>query len=270
MIKKYLTILLGLSRLKEFLLQLFLIFILIFLISPHSILSYTAAVIFLANLFLTSFTYAINDVEDAEDDKRDLKKRKRNIISNGTIGKRYGYLISFSLLIVGLAFLLLLNKLLFFVGLFLSLNSFLYSWKKLRLKSFPFLDLISHAFCLGILQFLITYLAFRPLNLQIMPFLVLIVPFSFSTQILQELRDFRVDKKTKINNTAQLIGKKYSVALVYVFCVILTMGFVILTESLHLSEYSIYFSPLAFIVPLFYFKMKYNLPLISFKCLSRL
>lgn len=257
---KYLSVLLRLSRLKEYLPQLFLIFILIFLISPQNLLSYKTAIIFLANLFLTSFAYAINDVEDAEDDYHDLRKRKRNIISNGTIGKKYGYLISFSLLFTGLILLLLLNKLVFLVGLFLSFDSFLYSWKKLRLKSIPFLDLISHALCLGTLQFLTTYLAFRSLNWQIIPFLTVIIPFSFSTQILQELRDFKVDRKTKINNTAQLMGKKNSAALVYGFCVTLAIGFIFLTESLYLVC-PIQFFPLAFLVPLFYFKIKHNLPL---------
>ncbi len=259
-IVKYPVILIRLSRLGEYLPQLFLIFLLIFLISPQNLLSYKTIVIFLANLFLTAFTYAINDVEDAEDDYQDLKKRKRNMLTNGIIKKREGYIISFSMLVTGLFFLSLLNKLVLMVGLLLSFNSFLYSWNQLRLKSIPLLDLFSHAGCLGALQFLTTYLTFRSLDSQILPFLIIIIPLSFSSQISQQLRDFKVDKKTKINNTTQLIGKKNSKALFYFFCFLPVIGFTILCNTLNLN---IFLSPFMFPGSLFYFKIRHR-SLISF------
>jgi len=261
---KYLNSLLGLSRLKEYLPQLFLIFILISIISPQNLLSYEAIVIFLANLFLTAFTYAINDVEDAEDDYQDFKKRNRNLISNGVMCKKGGYVISFSLLFTGLILLFLLSKLVFIVGLLLSINSFFYSWKKLRLKSILFLDLVSHAVCLGILQFSTTYLTFSPLNSHILPFLIIIIPFSFSCQISQQLRDFEVDRKTKINNTSQLIGEENSIALVYVFCALSVAGFIMLDLNR-----LVILSPFALLGSLFYFRIKHRLPLLPFSYFER-
>ena len=252
---KFFDNLLKLSRLKGYLPNLFLIFVFIFIISPQNFFSYETVVIFFANLFLTAFTYAINDVEDAEDDYHDLKKRKRNIISSRTIKKSDGYIISFSFLFAGLTLLFFLNKLVLIIGLILSLNSFLYSWKILRFKSIPILDLISHALSLGAMQIVITYLTFRHLDFQILPFLLFIIPMSFSCQISQQLRDFKVDKKTKIYNSTQLIGEKISIALIYVFCALSVSGFVIL----YLNSSIIYLSPLVFFISLFYFKKKHRL-----------
>ncbi len=56
---------------------------------------------------------------------------------------------------------------------------------------------------LGVLQFLTTYAAFRPLDLFVVPFLMIIVPISLMNEVIHEMIDFDVDKKTKINNTVQ-------------------------------------------------------------------
>ena len=263
-VRQHISILFRLSRLREYFLHLFLIPLLILLISPQNFLSFKTIIIYLANLFLTAFTYAINDVEDAEDDYQDFKKRNRNIISNGMISKKWGYVITFSFLFIGLILLFLLNRLVFAVGLLLSVNSFFYSWKKLRLKSIPILDLVSHATCLGVLQFLTTYLTFNPLDSQIIPFLIMIIPFSASCQISQQLRDFKIDKKTKINNTSQLIGKKISMALIYYLCIIFTIGFV----AIDLNKF-IVLSPFALLSSLFYFRLRHHLPLSPFPYLKK-
>ena len=70
-------ILVRLTRIDRYLYVLILIFPLIFLISPQNLFSYKTVVIFLANLFLTAFGYTFNDIEDAEDDYHDIKKRNR-------------------------------------------------------------------------------------------------------------------------------------------------------------------------------------------------
>ena len=196
-------ILVRLTRIYRYLHVLILIFPLIFLISPKNLFSYTTVVIFLANLFLTTFGFTFNDVEDAEDDYHDIEKKKRNPISSGELTKKQGYLFSLFLLFAGLFLLLFISPFVFFLGLIFAFVGFFYSWKSLRLKSIPIIDLISHVIFLGVLQFFITYLAFRPLDLFVIPFLMIIIPFSLMEEIFGELRDFDVDKKTNINNTIQ-------------------------------------------------------------------
>lgn len=68
-------------------LTLFSIIALVFLISPQNLFSSKTVIVFFANLFLTAFVYAFNDVEDAADDRHILEKRKRNPVSNGDLTK---------------------------------------------------------------------------------------------------------------------------------------------------------------------------------------
>jgi len=203
----HIQVLARLTRIRAYLLTLFSIIALIFLISPQNLFSSRTVIIFMANLFLTAFVYAFNDVEDAADDYHILEKRKRNPVANGDLTKTQGYLISFLLLLIGLFLLLIIGPLVFFFGLALALVGFFYSWKPVRFKSMPFIDLFSHVICLGILQFFITYLTFRSFDLFLIPFLMIIIPFSLMTEIFFELRDFNVDKKTNIKNTIQRFGK---------------------------------------------------------------
>jgi 4-hydroxybenzoate polyprenyltransferase len=196
-------LLLRFTRIGEYLHVLLLIFPLVFLISPDDVFSYKTIIIFLANLFLTAFGYMYNDLEDAEDDYHDLDKRKRNPISSGEITRNQSYLSNLLVLSAGLLMLAFISPLVFSLGVVFAFIGVFYSWKPLRLKSRPVLDLVSHVLFLGVLQFLITFTAFRPLALSIIPFLMIIIHFSMMNEIIHELIDFDVDKRTEINNTVQ-------------------------------------------------------------------
>jgi 4-hydroxybenzoate polyprenyltransferase len=89
------------------------------------------------------------------------------------------------------------------MGIILVIFGFFYSWNGYKLKSKPLLDMVSHVIFMGEMQFLITYLAFRPLELMVAPFLMIIVPFSVMNEIIQEMRDFEIDKRTNIENSVQ-------------------------------------------------------------------
>ena len=119
-------ILVRLTRIRAYLLTLFSIIALVFLISPQNLFSSKTVIVFFANLFLTAFVYAFNDMEDAADDRHILEKRERNPISNGDLTKTQGYLISFLLLLIGLFLLLIISPLVFFFGLALAFVGFFY------------------------------------------------------------------------------------------------------------------------------------------------
>lgn len=224
----HIQVLARFTRIKAYWLTLFSVIALIFLISPQNLVSSRTVIVFLANLFLTAFVYAFNDVEDAADDYNILEKRKRNPIANGDLTRTQGYLISFLLLLTGLFFTLIISPLVFFFGLFLAFIGFFYSWRPVRFKSKPFIDLISHVICLGVLQFLITYLTFHFFDLFIIPFLMIIIPFSLMVEIFFELRDFNVDKRTNIKNTVQRLGMFDLKKLLISFGVITIIGFTII------------------------------------------
>ena len=232
----YMRVLARLTRIKAYWLTLFSIIALIFLISPQNLFSSRTVIVFLANLFLTAFVYAFNDVEDATDDYNILEKRKRNPIANSDLTRTQGYLISFLLLLIGLPLLLIISPLVFFSGLVLAFVGFFYSWKPVRFKSMPFIDLISHIICLGVFHFLIFYLTFRFFDLFVIPFLMIIIPFSLMVEIFFELGDFNVDKKTNIKNTVQRLGRFDMKKLLISFGVITIIGFTIIFFAIP-SEY---------------------------------
>ena len=217
--------LLRLSRIEEYILVLLLIFPLIFLIAPDMLFSQLSIKLFLSNLLLTAFSYTINDIEDAEDDFYDLKKRLRNPIASNDLSKNQSIIFSLGLLTVGLISLYSINPIVLTLGIINIIIGFLYSWKRVRLKSTPILDLFSHVIFLGSVQFFTIYLAFRPLDLYIIPFLMIIIPFSVMNEMFGELRDFEVDKITDINNTVQKIEKHTLRKMITVLTLFTVLGF---------------------------------------------
>ncbi len=213
------------TRLGDYVHVLFLIFPLVLLISPADLFSYKTVIVFFANLCLTAFGYMYNDLEDADDDYHDVEKRKRNPISSGEISQRQSYLFNLFLLSAGLYLFKLISLNVFFLGIIFAFVGFVYSWKTLRLKSRPILDLVSHVIFLGGLQFLTTYAAFRPLDLFVVPFLLIVVPISMMNEVLHELQDYEVDKDTKITNTVQRFERSDLKKFLFALLALVVIGF---------------------------------------------
>ncbi|MCW4048993.1 MAG: UbiA prenyltransferase family protein [Candidatus Bathyarchaeota archaeon] len=224
--------LVKLTRVNEYILVLLVTFPIVYMISPRDVFSPITFLIFVANLFLTAFGYAINDVEDADDDYHDPEKRERNPVSSNKLTKTQSYLFCFLLLFVGLALLYTINTMVFLLGIVNAFVGFIYSWKPIRLKSKPILDLVSHVIFLGVMQFLIIYLSFRQLDLFIVPFLMIIVPFSMMNEMFGEVLDYEVDKKTKITNTIQRYEKNELKRMWMVLSGIIVAGFSTLIYAL--------------------------------------
>jgi 4-hydroxybenzoate polyprenyltransferase len=198
------------------------------LISPADLFSLKTAIVFFANLCLTAFGYMYNDLEDARDDYHDVDKRKRNPIASGEISQRKSYLFNFFLVTVGLYLFKLISLNVFFLGVIFAFVGFVYSWKILRLKSIPILDLISHVIFLGGLRFLTTYATFRSIDLLVVPFLLIIVPISTMNEILHELKDYKVDRDTKITNTVQRFPKSDLKKFLLALLILMAFGFIII------------------------------------------
>ena len=220
------------TRLSEYVHVLLLVFPLVYLISPSDLFSYTTVIVFAANLCLTAFGYIYNDLEDADDDYHDLDKRERNPISSGEITRRQSFFINAVLVFAGLYLFNLINPLVFLLGVAFAFVGIVYSWKTLRLKSKPILDLVSHVLFLGVLQFLTTYAAFRPVDMLVVPFLMIIVPISMMNEILHELKDYEVDKATQIRNTVQSFEKPQIKRLLYALLIVMIAGFAIIIFTL--------------------------------------
>jgi 4-hydroxybenzoate polyprenyltransferase len=197
-------------------------------------------------------------VEDAADDYLVLEKRKRNPISSGELTKKQGHLVGLSLLFIGLSLLLTISYLVFLVGFALISVGILYSWKPIRLKSIPIMDIISHVIGLGALQLSTTYLTFSSFNLQFISLLIIVIPFSVAAEFFQELRDFEIDKKTKINNTIQKLGKINPQKLIIILSIIATLGGVLFFHASSLNMNMVLIIPFMFLSAIIYIECTFK------------
>jgi 4-hydroxybenzoate polyprenyltransferase len=177
--------------------------------------------IMVANWMAVGFAFMINDVEDANDDALDPAKRCRNPISSQDLTPKSGRLACLAVVLGALGIYALCGLWPFVIGVNTIAIGFLYSWKRVRFKSIPGLDLISHGLMLSGLQFLAAYFAFdfRPNSRWIFP-LVLIVSVSLYGEMFNELRDAECDRKAGIHHTASVLGPRPAYALMVSLLVI--------------------------------------------------
>ena len=184
-----------------------------------------------ANFLAMIYAFMINDVEDAIEDAEDPKKKKRNPISNGSLTRQEGWLVAnvtliLSLLIFAYIAYTIGNASVLIAGAASLLISFLYSWRKVRLKAIPIIDVLTHMYMLSGAIFVTSYLAYTP-NLTTPGWIAFISMMFVSGygQLDNEIRDFVVDKKTGIKTLATIIGRKQAIVLQLVLIGIALVGF---------------------------------------------
>jgi 4-hydroxybenzoate polyprenyltransferase len=176
-----------------------------------------------ANFLAVAFAFMINDVEDAPDDALDPAKARRNPISAAELSSTTARLAAFSVACLAGLIFLFLGIWPFVTGLSCLVIAYLYSWRRIRLKSRPIADLVAHALMLAGLQFFTAYFAFEPAPFSrwIYPF-VFIVAISLYGELFNELRDLDCDRKAGIRHTANLLGQRAAYGLMMSF---LAIGF---------------------------------------------
>jgi 4-hydroxybenzoate polyprenyltransferase len=177
--------------------------------AAHGVLGWRLLGILAANVLAVAFAFMINDVEDAPDDALNSAKVKRNPVSAADLSARTGRLASFCVAITAGLVFAILGIWPFIYGLSCLVVAYLYSWRRVRLKSKPFVDLVSHGLMLAGLQFLSAYFTFEaaPFSHWVFPFLF-VVGISLYGELINELRDLEGDKKAGIVHTANLIGQR--------------------------------------------------------------
>ncbi|MEO6728914.1 MAG: UbiA family prenyltransferase [Candidatus Dojkabacteria bacterium] len=210
MIKKFFIAFYRLSRLNVILHDYFPFLTIVTIIGigfKISIFDYFLAI--LVSLSVHCYSFIVNDLEDAEDDAMDEKKAKRNPVSSGFITYRQGLMILQLTSIPALILVFVFQGIpAFLVVLSAIVAGHLYSWKKVRYKSYPFVDLISHAYALGAFQVLY-FMLLKNADTGLTPILVLIgvALISMGGALFNQVRDFQVDVKSHLRNTAITIGK---------------------------------------------------------------
>lgn len=176
--------------------------------SNGAVLDAKLASVVLANIFVVSYAFMINDIEDAEDDARDPKKAKRNPISAGRISREEAYKIARVLAGLALGFFAGTNKITFGVGLTTLVLSHLYSWRPVRLKAYPVTDILSHSLMLSGLLFVAGFTSFSYEVKDIWILTSGMILFSVYGQLYNQIRDYKADELAGLLNTTLLLGKK--------------------------------------------------------------
>lgn len=202
---KFLLSLIKLTRLREYYGTVIIVtFIGVFLVHPASLLQ--VFILLVANLLSTAFAFMFNDVEDAKDDALDMKKKLRNPISAGEISRRNAAIITSVVGLVSLYIYYVLGLQIFFLGLLGVFLGFLYSYKRVRLKSIPIADLASHGYFLGSMYFLTAIFTgniLPPIYLVIVIALCIFLA-SLLSNINNQIRDYDVDRKVGIRNSTNV------------------------------------------------------------------
>jgi len=181
-------------------------FIGIFVAQPQDLIK--IIIVTFANLTSCAFAFMINDIEDADDDTLDLSKKRRNPVSSGKLKRENAYLLSVITALISIIFYSFLGMKIAILGITGIILGFAYSYKKIRLKSKPFADFISHGIFLGLIFFITAIL----ISENTIDWYLIIFPgmgiFTLSaiSDINNEIRDYHVDRIAGLKNTANMIN----------------------------------------------------------------
>jgi 4-hydroxybenzoate polyprenyltransferase len=172
------------------------------------ILDWRIPVVMASNILAVAFAFMVNDIEDAPDDAYAHDRATRNAITCGEITPRTGWLASALAAVLALALYAGLSRETFTVGASTLGLGFLYSWRSVRLKALPVIDVISHALMLSSLLFLAGYLVYddTPGRAWLVTLAVGLV--SAYGQLYNQLRDYEMDRAAGLWNTASFLGPR--------------------------------------------------------------
>jgi 4-hydroxybenzoate polyprenyltransferase len=177
--------------------------------------------ILVGNWLAVGFAFMINDVEDAPDDALTPQKAIRNPVSARLLSPKDARIASFGVAILAIGVFATLGWVPFLLGTLSVVLGFLYSWRLVRFKTLPFLDMASHCLMLAGLQFLAAYFTFSPgfNGKWFFPF-VCVMCISLYGELFNELRDLEGDIKAGLTHTAVLLGPRIT------HIIMLTLGMI--------------------------------------------
>ncbi len=165
--------------------------------------------VLVANWLAVAFAFMINDVEDAPDDALTPHKALRNPVSAKILSPKAARTASFGVAFLSALVFASLGPIPFLAGILSLLLGFLYSWRLIRFKTLPFLDMASHCLMLAGLQFLSGFFTFSPgfNGKWVFPF-ICVLSISLYGELFNELRDLEGDIKAGLTHTAIFLGPR--------------------------------------------------------------
>ncbi len=173
------------------------------------------AAVTVGNLLAVTFAFMVNDIEDAPDDARNPARGAHNAVACGEISPQAGWIASG--LVGSLALLLFasVNRETGAAGGLTLLLGLLYSWRRVRLKARPIVDLLSHVLMLSSLLFLAGYFVYDSAPGRAWWAAVGVGLISAYGQLYNQLRDYDMDRAARLHNTASILGRRTTQSLMY-------------------------------------------------------
>jgi len=106
-----------------------------------------------------------------------------------------------------------------------------YSWRKVRFKSKPVVDLVSHGLTLGGLQYMAGFGVYGGAwSLMVLVFMVVAI-VSMAGQLYNQIRDFEADRVACLNNSVRIMGLSWAARLRWVLLLVVGLvGVVVLWQ----------------------------------------
>lgn len=168
-----------------------------------------------ANILAVTVAFMVNDLEDAPDDTREAHRAARNPVTMGEVTARDGWIASCVLGAIALLLYATASAAAFWIGALTLLLAILYSWRGVRLKALPVVDVISHALMLSALLFLAGYFAYDTTPGRVWWVALGVGLISAYGQLYNQLRDFDMDRAARLHNTASIVGRRGAQLLMY-------------------------------------------------------
>ena len=210
-------------------------------------------VVFAAQIFL----FASNDYFDRHIDALDEKKRLRTPICNGRVTTKEVWMLLIATAIISLAVSLFFS---FFAFLFTALTLFVfyfYTAEPLRFKNKVGADVLSHGIFINTFPYFLCLVALWDFSSGAVFLLAILMMRSAIAQLLQELRDYEVDKKVE-GNTVVVIGQRKTIWIIFVIYLTITISTLVLLATYQLFNIgiSIFYLVILFLcityIPIFY------------------
>jgi 4-hydroxybenzoate polyprenyltransferase len=162
--------------------------------------------VLLANCLAVTWAFMINDIEDAPDDARDADRAARNPVACGELTPRQGWLAATGVALLALSLYAGVSLEAFGVGALTVTLALLYSWRRVRLKALPVLDVVAHVLMLSALLFLAGYMAYDAAPGRVWLVTLGVALVSAYGQFYNQVRDNAMDRAAGLHNTAHFVG----------------------------------------------------------------
>lgn len=197
--------------------------------APGVVLDARVLAVTLANILAVTVAFMINDVEDAPDDARETHRAARNPVTTGEVTPRDGWIAAWVLGAIALLLDAAASTAAVWTGTLTLALAVLYSWRGVRLKALPGVDVIAHALMLSALLFLAGYAAYDTAPGRVWLVALGVGLISVYGQLYNQVRDFDMDRAAGLHNTASFVGPggarclMYAALLAAALCLLVTV-----------------------------------------------